>query len=114
VPMRATATARPKWTTWCRSSRPREARSGSGSGWPPQACCHEVGRSVAQPLAPGVSKERASMLRSALNNRTEVFRYFYWGFWFFLVPAVLAYGAVTWLSAGELVGPLDDFAREQT
>lgn len=54
------------------------------------------------------------MLRSALNYRTEVFRYFYWGFWFFLVPAVLAYGAVTWLSAGELVGPLDDFAREQT
>jgi signal peptidase I len=43
-----------------------------------------------------------------------MFRYVFWGFWFFLVPATLAYGAVSWLSAGELVGPLDDFAREQT
>jgi signal peptidase I len=54
------------------------------------------------------------MLRTTLHNRADLFRYVFWGFWFFLVPATLAYGAVTWLSASDLVGPLDDFAREQT
>jgi signal peptidase I len=41
-------------------------------------------------------------------------RYLFWGFWFFLVPAAAAYGVITWLSANEIVGPLDEAAREQS
>jgi len=47
-------------------------------------------------------------------HRTEVLRYLYWGFWFFLVPAAAAYGLILWLSASELAGPLDEAAREQS
>jgi signal peptidase I len=49
-----------------------------------------------------------------MHNRSDVLRYALWGFWFVLVPATAAYGTITWLSAGELAGPFDDFAREQT
>ena len=41
-------------------------------------------------------------------------RYLYWGFWFFLVPALAAYGLIHWLSAHEMAGPLDDAARDQS
>jgi signal peptidase I len=49
-----------------------------------------------------------------MPSRTEALRYLFWGFWFFLVPAAAAYGLVTWLSASELVGPLDEAARDQS
>jgi signal peptidase I len=51
---------------------------------------------------------------SSSLNRTEALRYFFWGFWFFLVPAAAAYGLITWLSANDIAGPLDEAAREQS
>lgn len=54
------------------------------------------------------------MLHKSLLSRTEALRYVFWGFWFFLVPAVAAYGLITWLSAAELVGPFDEAARDQS
>jgi signal peptidase I len=49
-----------------------------------------------------------------LSNRTQALRYLFWGFWFFLVPAAAAFGVITWLSANEIAGPLDEAAREQS
>jgi len=51
---------------------------------------------------------------SSLPNRTEALRYLFWVFWFFLVPAAAAYGLIIWLSASDIVGPLDEAAREQS
>jgi signal peptidase I len=51
---------------------------------------------------------------TSLLNRTEALRYLFWVFWFFLVPAAAAYGLIIWLSASDLVGPLDEAAREQS
>src|SRR6187549_4220854 len=51
---------------------------------------------------------------SPSSHRTEVLRYLYWVFWFFLVPAAAAYGLILWLSASELAGPLDEAARDQS
>jgi signal peptidase I len=50
---------------------------------------------------------------SSLSHRTFALRYFFWAFWFFLVPAAAAYGLIIWLSANEIAGPLDDAARDQ-
>jgi signal peptidase I len=47
-------------------------------------------------------------------NRTEALRYLFWVFWFFLVPAAAAYGLIVWLSTSDLIGPLDEAAREQS
>ena len=47
-------------------------------------------------------------------HRTDALRYFFWAFWFFLVPAAAAYGSIIWLSTNELAGPLDEAAREQS
>ncbi|HTV20491.1 MAG TPA: signal peptidase I [Polyangiaceae bacterium] len=47
-------------------------------------------------------------------HRTDALRYFFWAFWFFLVPAAAAYGLIIWLSANDLAGPLDEAAREQS
>jgi signal peptidase I len=49
-----------------------------------------------------------------LLHRTDALRYFFWAFWFFLVPAAAAYGLIIWLSANDLAGPLDEAAREQS
>ena len=38
----------------------------------------------------------------------------FWGFWFLVVPAALAYGVIIWLSANQIPGPLDEAAREQS
>ncbi len=54
------------------------------------------------------------MHSNSILSRTEALRYLFWGFWFFLVPAAAAYGLVTWLSANDLVGPLDEMARDQS
>jgi hypothetical protein len=51
---------------------------------------------------------------STTLNRTEALRYLFWIFWFFLVPAAAAFGLITWLSASDLTGPLDEAAREQS
>jgi signal peptidase I len=51
---------------------------------------------------------------TSLLNRTEALRYLFWVFWFFLVPAAAAYGLIVWLSTSDLVGPLDEAAREQS
>lgn len=47
-------------------------------------------------------------------HRTEILRYLFWAFWFFLLPAAAAYGLIVWLSAADLTGPLDEAAREQS
>ena len=47
-------------------------------------------------------------------HRTDALRYFFWAFWFFLVPAAAAYGLIIWLSGNDIVGPLDEAAREQS
>jgi signal peptidase I len=49
-----------------------------------------------------------------LLHRTDALRYFFWAFWFFLVPAAAAYGLIIWLSANDIAGPLDEAAREQS
>jgi signal peptidase I len=46
--------------------------------------------------------------------RTFVIRFAFAGFWFFLVPALGAYGLLTWLSSPGTNLPLSDFAREQS
>jgi signal peptidase I len=53
-------------------------------------------------------------LASSSLPRTEALRYLYWGFWFFVIPAVAAWGLIHWLSAHELAGPLDEAARDQS
>jgi hypothetical protein len=53
-------------------------------------------------------------LASSSLPRSEALRYLYWGFWFFIVPALAAYGLIHWLSAHEIAGPLDDAARDQS
>jgi signal peptidase I len=53
-------------------------------------------------------------LTSSSLPRSEALRYLYWGFWFFIVPALAAYGLIHWLSAHEIAGPLDDAARDQS
>jgi signal peptidase I len=50
----------------------------------------------------------------SLSHRTDALRYFFWAFWFFLVPAAAAYGLITWLSANDIAGPLDEAARDQS
>jgi signal peptidase I len=50
----------------------------------------------------------------SLSHRTDALRYFFWAFWFFLVPAAAAYGLIIWLSANDIAGPLDEAAREQS
>src|SRR5688572_30266510 len=59
-------------------------------------------------------KAATSHLPSSSLPRTEALRYLYWGFWFFAVPAVAAWGLIHWLSAHELAGPFDDAARDQS
>ncbi len=54
------------------------------------------------------------MPSSSSLPRTEALRYLYWGFWFFVVPAVAAWGLIHWLSAHELAGPFDEAARDQS
>ena len=53
-------------------------------------------------------------MASSSLPRSEALRYLYWGFWFFIVPALAAYGLIHWLSAHEIAGPLDDAARDQS
>jgi signal peptidase I len=53
-------------------------------------------------------------LTSSSLPRTEALRYLYWGFWFFVIPAVAAWGIIHWLSAHELAGPFDEAARDQS
>ena len=53
-------------------------------------------------------------MTSSSLPRSEALRYLYWGFWFFIVPALAAYGLIHWLSAHEIAGPLDDAARDQS
>jgi signal peptidase I len=47
-------------------------------------------------------------------RRDVALRYLYWGFWFVLVPLLAACVAVSWLGAHDVLGPLDDAAREQS
>ncbi len=54
------------------------------------------------------------MPSSSVTHRSEALRYLFWGFWFFLVPAVAAYGLILWLSANEIAGFFHEWAREQT
>lgn len=54
------------------------------------------------------------MPHSPLPHRTEILRYLFWAFWFFVVPAAAAYGLIVWLSESQLTGPLDEAARDQS
>lgn len=45
--------------------------------------------------------------------RTDSLRTIFWGFWFFVLPAALAYGCVVWLGGHDIPGPFDEFARDQ-
>ena len=60
------------------------------------------------------SKKQPPLRQTSLLHRTEALRYFFWAFWFFLVPAAAAYGLIIWLSANDIAGPLDEAAREQS
>ena len=46
--------------------------------------------------------------------RSLVTRFVFSAFWFFLVPALVAYGLLTWLSSPGVNLPFSDFAREQS
>jgi signal peptidase I len=46
--------------------------------------------------------------------RSLVVRFAFSAFWFFVVPALVAYGLLTWLSSPGVNLPFSDFAREQS
>jgi len=50
----------------------------------------------------------------SLSHRTDALRYFFWAFWFFVVPAAAAIGLIIWLRANDIAGPLDEAARDQS